>query len=118
MKSTGSETVKGAPQKRKNGHQKKLSESQFRKVRDALAQHEKMKGAYFWRPPGTASSRRSMEALAARDLSFKRGGRVYRYTCRLDVSCKHVYYRGEFSLNGEKKNRSLFARLIPAPEGS
>ena len=93
-----------------------LSESQLRKVERALAHHDKLKGSYFWTPPRNASGRRFMEARDSWAVSIRHQGHSYEYESSVDCSCNHVYYRGEFRLDGVKKNRRLFATLLPTQE--
>lgn len=89
----------------------KLSKSQSKKVLKALAQHEKFKGCYFWKPNGSASNRRSQEKQNNWKISFKHDGVIYEYHSSLQASCANYYYGGEFFVNGEKKTVAAFKKL-------
>lgn len=90
----------------------RITPSQRAKIERALAQHDRHKDAYLWRPPYSASSRRQTENRESREVHFRHAGHEYRYTSDVSCSCRNYYYCGKFELDGEKKTRRLFAELI------
>ena len=62
------------------------------KIEDAISFHEKLKNAYFFDPPSSASSRRSYEKHNQRNIKFIYDGKEYRYSARVTRSCKNIYY--------------------------
>ena len=90
---------------------KTLTQSQSRKVRRALEQHDKHKNAYFWTPSGGASGRRRAEQINNWSVSFRHEGHEYEYKSTVSCSCRNYYYSGEFRLDGALKTRRLFAKL-------
>lgn len=95
-----------------------LSKSQKAKVEKALAQHEKFAKCYLWTNRTSASERSRMRRDNNWHVQFKNNGNVYRYDSYLDVSCRNFYYTGRFYLNGEKKNVSLFKKLLNGKAGT
>jgi len=77
-----------------------------------IKHHEKQSGAYFWRPPSTAAARRKLEADRTYARTLTIGGNVYRYESTVTCSCKNYYYRGEFTINGEKRDVRLWKKLL------
>jgi len=80
----------------------------------AIETHEKLKSAYFWRPAGTASGRRSNEYRN----SFKYENSTYGISIENDYteSCKNVYYKGYFYLAGKRVTVAGLKKLADALE--
>ena len=91
----------------------KLTKSQATKVKRALDQHDRHTGCYFWTPDCCARGRRRAEKINTWTVSFRHDGHLYEYSSQVSCSCQNYYYTGVFSLDGDKKNRRLFAKLIP-----
>jgi len=89
-----------------------LSESQLCKVQSAIDHHERFKNAYFWSPPANAAGRRSYESKNSFSVKFKHNGDVYEYDSSVSCSCKNVYYRGTFTVNGKRKTVRAFKNLV------
>ena len=90
----------------------KLSTSQRAKVEAALQQHDKYSGCYFWNRVGPASTRRHLEGLNNWSVKFRHAGRVYEYESNVSISCANTYYRGTFTVDGEKRTVRLFKQLL------
>ena len=90
----------------------KLSNSQHAKLTRALSQHDRHKNCYFWKPGSNASTRRRTEEQNTWTVGFTHNGTRYEYQCSVECSCKNYYYRGEFQVDGEKKTRAAFAKLL------
>lgn len=89
-----------------------LSKSQLRKIHSAINHHESFRNAYFWNPPANAAGRRSYERKNSFSVKFKHNGDVYEYTSSVSCSCKNVYYRGTFSVNGKTQTVRAFKKLV------
>ena len=72
--------------------------------------HDKYKKSYFWSPPGTASSRRSMEFKD--NLIFNLGGKKYEIEQELYCSCKNVYWSNRIYIDGRKKTIIALKKLL------
>jgi len=90
----------------------RLSKSQEAKVRKALDQHDRHKGAYFWTPFGNAAGRRETERKNTWSVSFKHAGHTYAYESDVRCSCKNYYYTGIFRVDGEKRTVRAFRNLL------
>ena len=97
----------------------RLTPSQRNKIETALANHERFRGVYHWRPEGSASGRRSLEKRGSMSASFKHAGHRYEYEGRVSCTCSHTEYSGAFSIDGERKDVRLFKNLLAgtAPKG-
>lgn len=95
--------------KRKN---EKMSISQLSKINSVLAHHEKFRNSYFWSPYGSAGQRRKTETDNSFTIQFKHLGNTYKYVSSVSCSCRNIYYTGFFYLNDQKKNVTLFKKLI------
>ena len=76
-----------------------VSKEQIQRI---IGQHESMKNSYFWNSPAGASSRRDYE----KQHSLKIVG-IYNeieidFECKVECSCKNIYYCGSFYINGKK----------------
>ena len=89
----------------------KLSKSQRAKVNAALANHDRFRGVYHWRPEGSASGRRILEKRGSMNVSFTAHGHKYEYDAVVSCSCSHTEYHATFSVDGETKNVRLFKAL-------
>ena len=89
-----------------------LSKSQREKTQRALDHHDRFARSYFWNPPSSAASRRRYEKQNTFYVAFRNNG--VRYTYRSDVGCsgRNIYYTGQFEVNGERKTRRAFAKLL------
>lgn len=90
----------------------KLTPSQRGKITTAIEHHEKFRNAYSWSPPANAAGRRSYEQKNSFVVSFTHDGNSYCYTSDVSCSCRNVYYRGHFSVNGKVGNVSIFKKLL------
>ena len=81
------------------------------KIEDAISFHEKLKNAYFFDPPSSASSRRSYEKQNQRDIKFAYNGMNYSYRGYVTCSCKNVYYYGTFSVDKVIKDVRAFKKI-------
>jgi len=84
---------------------------------EALALHSSMQGCYHWRPPSTASGRRQMEKQKSLRLKFSFKGDVYEINLATTVSCKIIYYRSCFMINGTIKDVRIIKKLITGKGG-
>lgn len=89
-----------------------LNSDQRGVIGDALANHEKLKGSYWWSPVGPASNRRKLESEYTFSIKFGYEGAKYEYTSHVTCTCKNFYYKGSFLLNGERKTVRLFKNLL------
>ena len=89
-----------------------LTKSQRSKVEKALAQHDSKKNSFMWTPSGGASGRRYEEQRNTWTVKFRHAGVQYQYNSHVRCSCKCYYYTGAFYVNGERKNRRAFAKLL------
>lgn len=89
------------------------SKSQRGKIERALEQHDRFKSSFVWSGPfGNMRQRQRYEAKHTWRVSFVMGGVRYAYSTDVNCSCTKVYYTGSFAVNGEKKTRRAFAKLI------
>jgi len=88
-----------------------LSAGQQAKVTRALEQHQNFGGAYFWTPPSNASGRRSMERRNNWSVGFRHEGVRYQYVSSVRCSAAHVYYKGYFTADGQRKSVRVFKTL-------
>lgn len=82
------------------------------KLQTFKAHVERFKSAYLFKPPSGASSRRYYERVNSQELAFNLGENEYRMLINIECSCRNVYARTEYYLNGEKKNRRILLNLI------
>lgn len=86
------------------------------KIGTVIETAERMKNAYFWNPPTSASSRRSYEARnTTPTFTWKESGHVYTARFETVCSCAHVYTKGFYTKDGRKTTltaiRNSFKRL-------
>lgn len=67
-----------------------------------LDHHDRMKNAYFFTPPQSASSRRSYEKYHSMKVEFEYEGHTYAYESECECSCKNVYFTDGFHYDGKK----------------
>lgn len=60
-------------------------------IRDVIDVAEKLKYAYFWRPPQTASVRRWQEKLNRAEAIWSESGHEYSASIGCSMSCRNVY---------------------------
>ena len=87
----------------------KLSQSQRSKITQAIAQHERHEHSFFWTPFGNAAYRRATERKNNWSVSFTHDGQTYQYDSDVTCSARNYYYRGTFTVDGEKRNRKRSA---------
>lgn len=64
---------------------------------------EIMRNAYFFTPPGNASSRRRYERQHSHEkIEWEEGGHIYTAEYITDCSCKNVYAHGIYTKDGNK----------------
>lgn len=73
-------------------------------VEGIISLHEKMRNSYFWSPPCVASSRRSYEKKNSLHVVGDYNGHEIDLECSTECSCKNIYYKGTFIIDGVKKN--------------
>lgn len=80
-------------------------------IETVIDHHERFSRSYFWRSPGNASARRSMEDKNNFDVSLVVNNKLYRYESIVRCSCNNVYYTGSFYIEETKKNLRTFREL-------
>ena len=90
----------------------KLSKSQRSKITQAIAQHESHEPSFFWTPYGNAAYRRATERKNTWSVSFTHAGQTYQYDSDVTCSARNYYYRGTFTVDGERRNVRAFRRLL------
>jgi hypothetical protein len=84
------------------------TQSTKNKVIQAIKLHDRMKNAYWFHPVSPAQKRRWYEQQNSMAFSFKFQGNVYEVNLETECTCRHVKYRSDIRVNGQKKNiRSL-----------
>lgn len=77
-------------------------------IRHILTNHEDFKKAYFFSSSGNASSRRSYEKKNSYEYVFTFTKKGVKHTLELSstvsCSCKNVYYKGFFKVDGKVVN--------------
>ena len=90
-----------------------LSESQSEKVDRALTHHERYtRDSYFWASPSNASGRRWVGKRDSFSVQFRYEGRDYKYESAVHCSCRNVYYKGHFFVDGQRKDVRAFTNLL------
>jgi hypothetical protein len=92
-------------------HDASTPQEKISQVQRALDNHEKLKGSYFWKNLGNASSRRNDEKRHNFRVKVTHNGDIYEYQSHVRVSVKNFYYTGTFRKNGKKGDVRLFQRL-------
>lgn len=73
------------------------------KIQAVIDCAEEMRNAYFWAPPGNASSRRWYEKKhSAERVEWEEGGRRYSAEFEASCSCRNIYARGYYYRDGQK----------------
>lgn len=68
-----------------------------------IAEAENFKGAYFFRPPMSASCRRSYEKRHTHEtVAWEEGGHQYTAAYAVTCSCSNVYASGTYTKDGKK----------------
>lgn len=94
--------------------QKSLRKSSkgFKEVKSFLDQWEKMKNAYFWSPPQSASSRRNYEGWNSDAIKIMIAGILYEGKIDVSCSCKHIYVSRVLKVDGEVKRITALKKLV------
>ncbi len=72
-------------------------------IADIIAQAEKFRSVYFWRPEGSAGGRRSMERRESRpEIQWQDGKDTYTAAFEVSCYCSHTEARGVYTKNGRK----------------
>ncbi len=77
------------------------------KIINVINLHEKMKGAYFYKSPGNASSRRYYEKQNSLITKFSYKKQKIEIKQETTCSCKNVYYKMTIYIEGEKTNKNI-----------
>lgn len=93
-----------------------MERNTLEKIGAVIEVAERMKTAYFWKPPTHASMRRYYEKTnSIPTVTWKESGHVY--TARFDTrcSCAHIYTSGTYTKDGKKTTllaiRNSYKRL-------
>ena len=90
--------------------------SELKQIKNRLAEivdrHEKLSKSYFWSPSGTASARRSAERRNNDFYENKRYGISAKNS--YSESCKNVYYKGIFVVEGKHTTVTKIKNIISA----
>ena len=82
-----------------------------------ISEAEYMKSAYFFRPPCSASARRSYEKKHSHaEVTWFEGGHKYTAEYSVMCSCSNVYANGIYTKDGKKTTlkaiKNSFARML------
>ena len=70
-------------------------------VRGIVDEAERMRGAYFFRPPANAYGRRRYEQEHSHaEVAWEEGGHVFTAEYVVSCSCRNVYARGKYTRDG------------------
>lgn len=78
-----------------------------RTLQDIIDLHEKMRGAYFYTPPGNATGRRSYERKNSMTTEFEYAGQRIEIVQDTQCSCKNVYYKMSINIDGRGTNKDI-----------
>ena len=68
-----------------------------------IAEADRMRGAYFFSPPGNAAGRRGYEQYHSHDkVDWEEGGHKYSASYTVTCSCRNVYAHGDYFKDGKK----------------
>ena len=77
-----------------------------------LANAEKFKNVYFWRPEGSAASRRSLEkCYSIPEYTFNYAGHEYKVSYTVTCTCSHTEASGRYYKDGKKTNLTTIKNL-------
>lgn len=80
-----------------------MTKKQLKKeIEKIIALHEKMQRSYFFSSPASAAARRSYEADHSQTVTGEIAGHSFDFSCETKCSCKNVYYKGIFVIDGKK----------------
>ena len=72
-------------------------------IKEIIDEAERMKGAYFFRPPQAAGMRRSYAKYHSHDeICWTEGGHEYTAKYEVSCSCNNVYASGTYTKDGKK----------------
>lgn len=89
----------------------------IKQIKAIIDEAEKMRGAYFFTPPGSAGNRRSYERYHSHDqVEWTEGGHTYTAAYIVECSCKNVYAKGKYTRDGKTTTlttiRNSYNRLV------
>jgi hypothetical protein len=73
-------------------------------IKEIIEIAEKCKGAYFWKPEKSASSRRYAEKKYSKYTEWTEGGHQWTAETIMEQSCNNVYFRTVYTKDGNKTN--------------
>lgn len=82
-------------------------------LQDVIETAHHFKGAYFFKPPANAGSRRRYEqyySIPEHRIEFN--GTVYTVAFDVVCSCSNVYAHGNYTRNGDKCNLTVIKNLL------
>lgn len=82
------------------------------KVQSIITLHESMKNSYFWSAPSNAAARRQYEQNHSDSVEFEFNGHTYSFTVDTTCSSKNIYYRSNFSVDGQKRTVAVAKKLL------
>lgn len=83
-----------------------------RNLEIAVANHDRLKNSYFWTPGSHASSRRSNESR--NNFAYENDRYGISVENSYSESCKNVYYKGIFYVDGKKTTVTKIKNIINA----
>ena len=85
--------------------------TQLAEVREALANHDRLKNSWFWKDNGNANARSYRQKQVTINVTVYKEGHVYRYETYVSITRKNFHYKGVFSKDGVLSNVRLFKKL-------
>lgn len=118
IKKSAIDEFKAEGAKNANQIMKKIEEQKqiLTKIDNLIDEAERMRSAYYFKPPRYANMRRRYEEKHSIDVfSWTDGADVYEAEFSVSCSCRNVYAKGCYSKNGKtttlKAIKSSYARL-------
>lgn len=87
----------------------KLTKNQINSI---IELHASMKNAYFWNPPANASGRRKYENRHSMKIEGVYNNNEISLECKTECSCRNIYYKGYFYINGERCTVRKIKKLV------
>ena len=88
-----------------------LSKGQREKVERALTQHRSLSTSWFWTPRGNRKQRDRWTDQNNWSVAFRHEGVRYKYRSEMRCSAKNIYYKGHFSVDGDRVTVRAFKAL-------